>query len=213
MDKYDKLLDAVEHPENYPPEELERIASDPDTAELYRTLCSARSSEFSGSTLSREDVDKEWERFSRGRVRKGFGGWLAQRKIAAAVAIAVATCSVLAVGISIGVGMSRKNISERNEVENVTAVGGVAAETPEIYTDTVSIVEDNLVFEDEPLDVILNRLAPHYGVKVNYKSDAAKSVRLFFKWDSSLSINDVIDQLNTFDRIRLYLDGDTLTVN
>ena len=46
MDKFESLLNAIEHPENYTPDELERMASDPETSEIYRALCAARSSAF-----------------------------------------------------------------------------------------------------------------------------------------------------------------------
>lgn len=61
MDKFESLLNAIEHPENYTPDELERMASDPETSEIYRALCAARSSAFSGNMLEEDDVEKEWE--------------------------------------------------------------------------------------------------------------------------------------------------------
>lgn len=87
------------------------------------------------------------------------------------------------------------------------------SELSDIYLDSTSVMKRDLVFENESLDVILDRLAPHYGVKVNYMTDAAKSIRLFYKWDSSISLDSLIGQLNTFERIRLHRDGDTLNVN
>jgi len=54
MDKFESLLNAIEHPENYTPDELERMASDPETSEIYRALCAARSSAFSGNMLEED---------------------------------------------------------------------------------------------------------------------------------------------------------------
>lgn len=65
MDKFESLLNAIEHPENYTPDELERMAFDPETSEIYRALCAARSSAFSGNMLEEDDVEKEWEKFSK----------------------------------------------------------------------------------------------------------------------------------------------------
>ena len=39
MDKYDLVLDIVEHPEKYTSEQLAEIMSDPDTKEGYNMLC------------------------------------------------------------------------------------------------------------------------------------------------------------------------------
>ncbi len=41
MDKTDLLLAASEHPESLSPEDIKRLLSDPETAEIYRmmTVC------------------------------------------------------------------------------------------------------------------------------------------------------------------------------
>ena len=39
MDKYELVLDIVEHPEKYTSEQLAEIMSDPETREIYNLLC------------------------------------------------------------------------------------------------------------------------------------------------------------------------------
>lgn len=39
MDKYDIVLDLIEHPAEYTPEKIEEMLSDPETREIYNLLC------------------------------------------------------------------------------------------------------------------------------------------------------------------------------
>ena len=61
MDKYDLVLDIVEHPEKYTSEQLAEIMSDPDTKEVYNMLCKVDSAIEAEKDIN---VDAEWENFS-----------------------------------------------------------------------------------------------------------------------------------------------------
>ena len=56
--KYDVVLDIIEHPENYTPEQLTEILSDSETREIYNLLCKTDSAIEAGREI---DVDAEWE--------------------------------------------------------------------------------------------------------------------------------------------------------
>lgn len=218
MDKFESLLNAIEHPENYTPDELERMASDPETSEIYRALCAARSSAFSGNMLEEDDVEKEWEKFSKTLSKRPkkwkFPAYLSSRRhIVACAVMGVVSVSMLAIGVSMSMKMNHADSPKIEKPSDVVKPILTTSELSDIYLDSTSVMKRDLVFENESLDVILDRLAPHYGVKVNYMTDAAKSIRLFYKWDSSISLDSLIGQLNTFERIRLHRDGDTLNVN
>ena len=62
MDKYDIVLDLVEHPDKYLPERIAEILSDPEARKIYNLLCKAYST--LPSTEAEVDVDAEWQRFS-----------------------------------------------------------------------------------------------------------------------------------------------------
>ena len=61
MDKYDRLLDAIEHPGKYSDEELKEMLSDPELRRAYRLMAATRS--FMAEKPE-PDVDSEWQRFS-----------------------------------------------------------------------------------------------------------------------------------------------------
>lgn len=218
MDKYDKLLDALEHPDSFTEEEIAGLLSDPDTHRVYEALCALRSEESEKSSLTEKEVELEWERFTHKINRRWFMRIMPARKGIAAAIIAVATVSVLATGISIGLKMSsvEKDANEYQDsmpVVNVESTEAMSGHDTERADTIIASGVENIVFENETLNAVLDRLAPLYKVKIRYKSDMARDIRLFFKWQPSVTLDELVEQLNTFDRIKIYLDGDTLIVD
>ena len=51
-----------------------------------------------------------------------------------------------------------------------------------------------------------------YKVNVRYEEEGLADLRLYFNWDSSEDIRDVLFLLNSFDHLHLELDGNTIIV-
>ena len=69
-----------------------------------------------------------------------------------------------------------------------------------------------VVFEDTELGTMLNQMAAHYQYEVVYKSNAAKHTRLYFTWDKTTPIEDVVATFNKFDRIHISIEDRQLIV-
>lgn len=211
MNKFDQLLDAIDHPEKYSRKELEEILQDPETAEIYSMLCNLRAQDDNFTPIDSNRIDLEWRKFNSGSKRKPIWQRLFKLKSSAAVVVALVSCSVLAVGIVAGINSTKaKTLTNTEPVEEKAL--HIASETSIVYPDTVSKLPGALIFEDETLYDMLVKLAPSYKVNLNFKSDQAKKIQLYFKWDETITIEDLVEQLNTFDRIRVQLNDDTLTV-
>ena len=61
MDKYDLVLDIIEHPENYTSEQLAELLGEPEMREIYNLLCKTDSAIEASRDI---DVDVEWEGFA-----------------------------------------------------------------------------------------------------------------------------------------------------
>lgn len=61
MDKYDLVLDIIEHPENYTSEQLAELLGEPEMREMYNLLCKTDSAIEASRDI---DVDVEWEGFA-----------------------------------------------------------------------------------------------------------------------------------------------------
>lgn len=221
MDKIDRLLDAMELPENYSPAEIESMLRDSETKEILDMLDRTKSSLQSIAT---PDVDAEWNRFAgdhNGRTpvsRRFRSARLFPRSVAASVAIVVV--SLTAVATIVGVGLHRAGI--RNRTEAIPGDNGSVplAGTVVSQSDTVmsvaggnEAVAGTEVFDNESFETILARMAAYYDRRVVFAGDNSKSLRLYFRWDRSLPLEEVLEQLNNFEQIHLTLDNDTIKVD
>ncbi len=207
MDNLDKLLEAIEHPERFSDTELHELLSEHETRQLYGLLCTSRAESFmKGASPDEAEIDRQWQLFKAKRRKKSFFAWMRNRKIAAVIAVLIASCSIIVVGVSLS--NKFKGNSEKETPEQIAATQipeDVALMQAQPLNDTV------IVFEDENLDKILSVVAPYYNVKIDLKSPSSKEVRLFLKWESTTSINELIEHLNSSDRINLSLKEDTIT--
>ena len=98
-------------------------------------------------------------------------------------------------------------MTELSSVEYVSA-DPIAADS-----DAVNVGRGPIMFEDEPLETIMRDVADAYGVEVKFNSKKAASLHLYYKLDLSLPLNEVVEQLNTFEQINIKQDGGLLTID
>ena len=58
----------------------------------------------------------------------------------------------------------------------------------------------------------MTEISKVYGVEVEYNNKDAASLHLYYKFNPSLSLNEIIEQLNTFEQINIKQDGNHLTI-
>lgn len=68
------------------------------------------------------------------------------------------------------------------------------------------------VFDNTTLSDILSAMGQYYGLKVVFRSEFSKAIRLHFEWDQAKSIDANIAVLNGFQQITVTRNGDTLNV-
>ena len=203
MDKYELVLDIIEHPENYTSEQLTEILSEPQTREIYNLLVKTRSVV---DTYAAPDVVAEWVRFSsehgERRARRGFS------------AVAVAA------GIAVTFAVSEHRAATVAETANVKTEAIALAPAAEVtavkeseHGDTIMADMTPVMFENEPLETIMKKIAEAYGVEVKFNNKEAASLHLFYKFDPALPLGEVIEQLNTFEQINITRNGDTLNID
>lgn len=208
MDNLDKLIEAVEHPNQFSESELQALLADPENRELYRMMCASRAGSFiKDSDLNNEEIAKQWELFENRHRKRSLFSWLGNRKIAAVVGLIIASCSIIVVGVSLSNQHIKKNEIAATQTAPITNHLNLEDKSMQSATRNDTII----VFENETLYNILQEASPYYNVKVDLKNPQSKEVRLFLKWDSTTDLIDLIEQLNSFDRINLFLKEDTIT--
>ena len=212
--RYDIVLDIMEHPEKYTSTQLEEILSDPETRDIYNLLCKTDSSIESDKTV---DIDAEWERFTKAHnVRKR---WPFIRRGSRAASIAIIVCTSLAAiaaGIAITVTVNKGNDS-KPAVETTSNSNTVSTVIPEEGLaepqDSIKAVTEPVMFEDSSLEDIMKAISATYGVYVTFTSKEVAALHLYYRLDPSLSLDEVISQLNTFEQINIYRNSNTLTID
>lgn len=216
-DNIDRLLDALEHPENYSDAEVEQLLTDPDTREVYDMLHKAADA---SAPVPEINIDDEWRRFEAKHPKRRplIFRWLsfvASRNAAAVVIALVGTLAVVAATIGVThyfIADKELAQTEQTEPQKQTDIANAnIAPTDTIPSETTPLPE-TIVFKGENLERILADMARYYDATVKFNRDAAKSLQLYFEWDQSLPLNEVVEQLNNFEQINIILADKVLTV-
>ena len=216
-DKIDRLLDALEHPENYTDTEVEQILSDPQAREVYDMM---RKTADASAPVPQINLDEEWQRFEAKQTRRKpvILRWLpfmASRNAAAVVLALVGTLAVVAatIGVTHYFG-TQKDLAQTQQTEQQEQA--VLAKTDIAPADTIPVekvpLPQTILFKGETLETILADIAKYYGVSVKFNQDASKSLQLYFEWNQALPLNEVVEQVNNFEQINITLTDNVLTV-
>ncbi len=212
MDKYELVFDIVEHPEKYTSEQIAEIMSDSEIRKIYNLLCKTDSAIETNKEI---DVDAEWEDFSKKHSihnRRTFF-WFGNRAVSIA---AIVGTSIVAVAAGIAVTVAVIDHKPQPIAENViVAPSVVAASTNTLTTknDTIMVSPIPIMFENEPLEKIMKEVADAYGVEIKFNNKEVSSLHLYYKFDPSLSLNEIVEQLNTFEQINIKQNGNILTID
>lgn len=216
-DNIDRLLDALELPENYNDTEIEQLLTDPDEREVYEML---RKTADISAPVPEINIDEEWRRFEAKQPKRRpvilrWLSFMASRNAAAVVTALVGTLAVVAatIGVTHYFNANKEMAqTEQTEPQKQTAIAdSKVAPTDTIPAETTPLPE-TIIFKGENLERILADMAGYYGVTVKFNQDAAKSLLLYFEWDQSLPLNEVVEQLNNFEQINITLTDKALTV-
>lgn len=213
-DKIDRLFEAVEHPERFSDDEIAKIMEDSETRGIYDTM--SKTADLLTETDD-PDIDKEWKRFSESR-RPGkiitLKRFMPARHAAAAIIAIVASLAVVAATIGFTHAFSDANRHETAQNEQPVATREASAEATAEATATKGFeTEPEIrIFKDENLEQILGEISSYYGSSVTFRTPSAMTLRLYFQWDQSQPLDEVVEQLDSFEQIEINLDGNLITV-
>ena len=184
--KKEEQIRMLLHPEDYTDEQLDQMLDETD--------------------VKVPDTNEEWEEF-RGKREEGRRKRLPLLKIAA-----------MFVGVLIlsGIAYAAVHIIRGQEAGVGKQEAVVSTNTQHLSPNTQapadSTVMKPVVYEDAELATILSEIATFYQCEVVYKSEASKQIRLYFTWDKKVTIDELIDTFNKFERIHITRDNKKLIV-
>ena len=107
--------------------------------------------------------------------------------------------------------IGHSNSHKEKETPVVSIASTLTHQSP-LPQDTTAAPQHKL-YENVPLSDIFDELSTYYNIKVEYRNDAARQIRLFYQWKPEYSIEKVVDMLNNFEWLQLELENDTLYVS
>lgn len=155
------------------------------------------------------DVEAEWNRFEQKHGKPVSAPHYAlprwSRRAASVLAIVISMGLLYAAAVSTGLLPSPFALQPDREVSPESAAGANAADVP--------LQTEIKVYDNVALSQILAEIADYYHVSISYENASVQTMRLFFRWDQSLSIEQTVQALNSFERIRIVVrDSNTLVV-
>ena len=212
------LLEMLDNPDAYTEQQIQDIINrDEDTRETYRLMVEAKRSSRHRQNQKPVDVDAAWQSFNQKLQPKQQGfGWMkilcaAKRQSRAAASfIGVLLVSGIAFAAIHIVRQHQKQEAPQSEItENVTnPVTTLPADT--LTNDTVTV--QPVIYDNTPLEKMLPEIAAHYDVKVIFTNDEARQFRFRFVWNPQQGIDQVISDLNQFERLTLTRKDNKITV-
>lgn len=243
--KWDMLLDLLEHPEKYSETQKDELLGDEEVNELYQQLVETRQSlDFAKSKegMKMPSIDAEWEKLQdemklqdetklkeekqqkeemkqnaeTHQTAKLFPLWSPMRKVAAVAAVLVVSGITFA---AIHLVTRSHQASDNNNTELVASqkdsiqqVSAPQKSNIEEKTDSVSLAQLPLVYENAELQNILTPIAEHFHLQVTYQNESARHIRLFLQLEKNMSLDDIIELMNHFEKVNIRHEGQTLIV-
>ena len=236
--KWDLLLDLLEHPEKYSETQKDELLGDEEVNELYQQLVETRQSlDFAKSKekMKMPSIDAEWEKLKdemklkekqqkeemsqdaeTQQTAKLFPLWSPMRKVAAVAAVLVVSGITFA---AIHLVTRSHQASDKNNTELVASqkdsiqqVSAPQKSNIEEKTDSASLAQFPLVYENAELQNILTPIAGHFHLQLTYQNESARHIRLFLQLEKNMSLDDIIELLNHFEKVNIRHEGQTLIV-
>ena len=236
--KWDLLLDLLEHPEKYSETQKDELLGDEEVDELYQQLIETRQSlDFAKSKekMKMPSIDAEWEKLKdemklkekqqkeemsqnaeTQQTAKLFPLWSPMRKVAAVAAVLVVSGITFA---AIHLVTRSHQASDKNKTELVSSrkdsiqqVSAPQKSNIEEKTDSASLAQFPLVYENAELQNILTPIAEHFHLQITYQNESARHIRLFLQLEKNMSLDDIIKLMNHFEKVNIRHEGQTLIV-
>ena len=153
------------------------------------------------------DVDAAWQKFNQKVQPKQHSfGWI---KIAASFVGVLLVSGIAFAAIQI-IRYAQQNTPKTEEIIN-TPKPTYTTPTDTLTTDTIAAPQP-IIYDNIPLEKMLPEIATHYDAKVTFVNDEARQLRFRFVWNPQKGIDQVVSDLNQFERLTVTLNDNQITV-
>ena len=224
MDKFEKILDIIDHQEKYSDEEIREILQDEECRKLYQTMMEVDSALENPSPII--NVDEEWEKFSQEHqlqeeatqnaaqeaASHPITSW---RKLAASIAGFVLISGIAFAAIHTYI----KRSQEPTQVTADTHPEAIKSDSAKQVAAKDSLTHPkpekpaiHKSFESVAFEQMISEIASYYDLQVKFENNEDKTLRLYYEWNSHSSIENIVKELNQFENVNIELQQNELIV-
>ena len=150
------------------------------------------------------------------QTAKSFPLWSPMRKVAAVAAVLVVSGITFA-AIHLVTRSHQESDKHNTELvasrkDSIQQVSAPQKSNIEEKTDSASFAQLPLVYENAELQNILTPIARHFHLLVTYQNESARHIRLFLQLEKNMSLDDIIELMNHFEKVNIRHEGQTLIV-
>ena len=224
MDKFEKILDIIDHQEKYSDEEIREILQDEECRKLYQTMVEVDSALENPSPII--NIDEEWEKFSQEHqlqeeatqnaaqeaASHPITSW---RKLAASIAGFVLISGIAFAAIHTYIKRSQEptqvtadthpEVIKSDSAKQVAAKDSLTHPKPE--KPAIHKTFENVAFEQ-----MISEIASYYDLQVKFENNEDKTLRLYYEWNSHSRIENIVKELNQFENVNIELQQNELIV-
>ena len=180
------------HPERYTDEQLDEMLNETD--------------------IPMPDIDTEWQKFKAGHIISppesgGVRGGLNIHKIAA-MFIGVLLLS----GITYAAVHLVSNIESKPKVAITDRKPDVKKVKKTYGMEVAPTQKAPVIYNNVELGQIMQYIADGYGVKVEFRNEAARTLRFYLQWEADDTLQEIIDKINHFEKVHLTLTDETIYI-
>lgn len=241
MDKFEKILDIIDHQEKYSDEEIREILQDEECRKLYQTMMEvdsallqqnlntqasiSHSPDDALSSNSSPNIDEEWEKFSQEHqlqeeathpiVQEESHPITSWRKLAASIAGFVLISGIAFAAIHTYI----KRSQEPTQVTADTHPEVIKSDSAKQVTAKDSLTHPkpekpaiHKTFENVAFEQMISEIASYYDLQVKFENNEDKTLRLYYEWNSHSSIENIVKELNQFENVNIELQQNELIV-
>lgn len=215
MDKFEKILDIIDHQEKYSDEEIREILQDEECRKLYQTMMEVDSALESPSPII--NVDEEWEKFSQEHQlqEKATHPITSWRKLAASIASFVLISGIAFAAIHTYIKRSQEPTQVTADIHPEAIKSDSAKQVAAKDSLTHPKPEKPVIhktFENVAFEQMLSEIASYYDLQVKFENNEDKTLRLYYEWNSHSSIENIVKELNQFENVNIELQQNELIV-
>jgi hypothetical protein len=188
-DKIERLLHAMDHPDEYSDQELQELFNDEETRQCYELML-----------MVEEGFHHSERKAPQSKLTIG-------SKLLKIAALFVAILMLSGITYAAYHFAIRGGAKSPVQVENTAAAANSTRSTINSQPPESDPVR---TFENTELQQILQELSTFYHVSVEFRNEQSRHIRLYTKWDTSAPLATIIERLNRFEKVSVRLNNNQI---